>query len=275
MRELVATGTSDINRYIPHIFTALVCGVSISHAGPAAAQDLRPGIIGEDKRVIVVDEGPPWDAIGQVNISGYRRTGMCTGTLIMPSLVLTAAHCVIDPLEKRPYPVRNIHFLAGVRGSKDKGHSVAKCLHFLDGYSYVAPSRVQPSQHGKSVPLDGLAKDAVAIVLDENISVEPAPLAEGVVYQVGLRLVHAAYPGDHRFALRAHFGCQLLRSEGESPLWINDCDTHPGSSGGPVFARIDGTLRLAAMMIAGSKNCYNIALPISEWITLTRSNECP
>src|SRR5208283_954715 len=79
VRELVATGTSDINRYIPHIFTALVCGVSISHAGPAAAQDLRPGIIGEDKRVIVVDEGPPWDAIGQVNISGYRRTGMCTG----------------------------------------------------------------------------------------------------------------------------------------------------------------------------------------------------
>jgi protease YdgD len=275
VRDLFATGISGINRYFLHIFSALVCSISIFHAGSAFSQDLRPGIIGEDNRVIVVDEGQPWDAIGQVNISGYRRTGMCTGTLIAPNLVLTAAHCVMNPWEKRPYPARNIHFLAAVRGSQDKGHSVAKCLRFLDGYSYVAPSNMQPTQHGKSVPLDSVAKDAVAIVLDERIAVDPAPLAEGVVPQAGLRLVHAAYPADHRFTLSAHFGCQLLRSDVKSPFWINDCDTHPGSSGGPVLARIDGKLRLAAIMIASNSNRYNVALPISEWVTLTRSAECP
>lgn len=125
------------------------------------------------------------------------------------------------------------------------------------------------------MPLVSLAKDAVAIVLDETIAVDPAPLAEGVVPQAGLRLVHAAYPGDHRFTLSAHFGCQLLRSKAESHFLVNDCDTHPGSSGGPLFAKIDGKLRLAAIMIGGNNDRYNIALPISEWITLTRSNECP
>ena len=30
------------------------------------------------------------------------------------------------------------------------------------------------------------------------------------------------------------------------PFWVNDCDTHPGSSGGPLFLKVGGALRQAA-----------------------------
>jgi protease YdgD len=223
-------------------------------AGPASAQDLHPGIIGEDDRVRVDERGPPWDAVGQVNIGGYRIAGRCTGTMVGANLVLTAAHCVINPWSRTPFPLRDIHFLAGVRGSQNKGHSTAKCLHFATGNT--------------------LAKDVVAIVLKENLTVAPVTLDHGVIPEHGLLLIHAAYPADRRFALRAHYDCHLLRFE-PAPLWLNDCDTDPASSGGPLFTRADGVLKLAAIMIGMGGGGANTAVPLSEWEQLTRNGACP
>ena len=124
---------------------------------------LRPGIIGDDDRVRVEQRGAPWDAIGQVNVGGYRRVGQCTGTLIAPDVVLTAAHCVVDPWRGKPFPLHDIHFLAGVRGGENKGHATAKCLRFPAAYRFQETG-------------PDFATDMAEIVLNEKLDVAPMPL---------------------------------------------------------------------------------------------------
>src|SRR5262245_23048236 len=258
-----------------HVLLFLLIATAVAMAArPAPSQDLRPGIIGKDDRVRLDKKGPPWDAVGQINVAGYRLTEQCTGTLVAPNLVVTAAHCIMDPWRKTPYPLHDIHFVAGVRGEAIKGHATAQCLHFPKGYTYVAPDRILPTMPAQEASIASFPTDVVAIVLDGKLRVAPAPLAESVAPEPGLSLLHVAYPADHRFMPWAHAGCHLLRPDPDLPLWHTDCDTYPGSSGGPLFVDTDGTPRLAAIMIGGESD-FNIALPISEWLALTRNATCP
>lgn len=253
----------------------LVCLVAIFAAAPVMGEDLRPGIIGDDDRVPVESRGSPWDAIGQVNIGGYRQSGRCTGTLVAPDVVLTAAHCVIDRTRNGPFPLHNIHFLAGAHLSENKGHSTAKCLHFLDGHDFTAPEPDGLVRSKPKVPLGELVTDAALIMLNDKLDVDPAALADEASVRPEMSLVHVAYPADRRYVLSAHENCHLLRPPDGAPLWFTDCDTHPASSGGPVFVRADGTLKLTAIMVATGGHRTNIALPISRWAELTRARKCP
>ena len=65
----------------------------------------------KDDRVRVNARGPPWDAIGQVNVGGCRIAARCTGTLVAPDIVLTAAHCVVEPVSM--FAKTAVQFCAG------------------------------------------------------------------------------------------------------------------------------------------------------------------
>jgi protease YdgD len=256
--------------------TLLLAGMVVACADrPAVGQDLYPGIIGEDDRVRLQEQAPPWDAVGQVNVSGYRVMGQCTGTLVAPNLVVTAAHCVINRLNQKPFALNDIHFLAGVRGGDNKGHATAQCLRFLANYQYVGPQKLTPTLPAQKFPMEFFSNDVVVIVLSNKLDVGPASLDEHAIAQPGLRLTHVAYPADHRFMPWVHFECHLLRSDPKAGLWLNDCDTHSGSSGGPLFTGADGKYKVAAIMLGGVERLYNLAMPISSWLELTRNATCP
>lgn len=232
-----------------------------------AAVAAGPGVIGTDDRKPVTETGRPWDAIGQVNIGGYRALGQCTGTLVRSNLVITAAHCLMNDATGKPHPLRHIHFLAGVRGGEHTAHAKAKCLRFLTGHTYV------PQRNASGVPLSAMFQDVAAMILDADLPIEPAAIADERPRQPGEQLVHAAYPSDRRFQLQAHKGCRLLRPNRPAPVWLNDCDTHPASSGGPVFVEENGSLVLAAVMV-GAGRTNSTAIPLATWQELLDGKGC-
>jgi protease YdgD len=227
----------------------------------ASAGDPQPGILGDDDRRVIEQLRTPWGAIGQINVTGYRRASWCTGSLIATNLVVTAAHCVMDPWSRKPFPLHQIHFLAGVRRSSWLGHSTAKCLHFSPEYEY-------PSTGG------AFLEDVVLIVLKDDLAnIPPLELDRAEVQGSDISLVHASYPADRRYVLTGHFGCQLLARDQD--LWFTDCDTHAASSGGPVFIQSKGALKLAAIMVGVAGRSSSVAVPVANWINVVAERNCP
>jgi protease YdgD len=219
-----------------------------------------PSALGDTR---TVDElNPPWGAVGQINVAGYRRRTECTGSLIAANVVITAAHCVMDPWHRKPFPVDEIHFLAGVRRSKWLGHSTAKCLHFPPDYEY----RDHPSSN-----------DVVLIMLNDSFhNIAPSELdragAQGSDISLVYSLVYAAYLADRRYVLSAQFGCHLLAQD--HGLWLTDCYARPAGSGGPVFVQRNDGLKLAAIMV-GTAPSRSVAIPIPNWVDLPAARKCP
>ena len=65
----------------------------LSLAVPADAATRKATGIIDDNRVMVDSKAYPWTAVGRLNKKGRS---FCTGTVVGPKLVLTAAHCLWD-----------------------------------------------------------------------------------------------------------------------------------------------------------------------------------
>jgi protease YdgD len=252
----------------------LLCITCSLAVGRTSASDLQPGILGSDDRRVIDQLSAPWAAIGQVNATGYRYAKRCTGTLVASNLVITAAHCVVDPWRRKPFPPHQIHFLAGVRGSDWLGHSTAKCLHFPPEYEYVGPSKILPSLPFQNVPRRIFSRDMVLIVLEHELTnIAPLELDRADVQSSDILLVHASYAADRRYMLTGHFGCHLLAQDQD--LWFTDCDTHAASSGGPVFIQSKEDLKLAAIMVGVAKGSASIAVRALNWVDVAAKRNCP
>src|SRR5476649_2528030 len=75
-----------------------------------AETSLLPGIGEHDHRVVVESRALPWSAIGRVN---RRVGGFCTGSVVGPRLVLTAAHCLWSKRTAGWLPPQSFHFVSG------------------------------------------------------------------------------------------------------------------------------------------------------------------
>jgi protease YdgD len=112
-------------------------------------RSVLPGIGVEDPRRTVDRREMPWRALGRVQ---HELGGRCTGALIAPRQVLTAAHCLVArPTENLVQP-GSVHFLLGY----DRGSQVAhaQVVSFRIGAGYRPGPATPPGADWAVLTLD-------------------------------------------------------------------------------------------------------------------------
>lgn len=217
---------------------AMLAATAAHAADPAQrlSRELH-GIKGGDDRLAVEAGQYPWSAMGRLN-NGIG--GHCSGILVGPRLLATAAHCLWNPRTRAPIPVTSLTFVAGYdRGQYLKASKVAG-LHPAPGWNLAT--------NNAGAGLAGRADDWALLELEEPLGEAVGWVAIAGDPQPGQPLTAAGYGKDKAHVPMAHLGCAVLERRGG--VFINDCDAVQGDSGGPVLVWQAGRPLLAALNVA-------------------------
>jgi protease YdgD len=202
----------------------------------------------EDRRVIVDPKDPPWAAIVKVQTNTGSR---CTGALIGPSTVITAAHCLYNPRTRDFLQPVSLHVLGGYERGGYRWHRLVSRFEIGEGW-----------KSGTKAATADWARLQLAGEVPSTIA--PLPVAERIPTP-GTQVSLAGYNQDRAQLLLADLACHVLRTIMErngGTLIVHDCAGTHGTSGAPLLVRHAGGWAVLGINVAAGRHA-NLAVGLS------------
>ena len=212
------------------IILALLLGAAAAQAQVAPTEQIiprsaLPGLGGVERRVAVDATAMPWAALGRVQT---ELGGRCTGVLIAPNQVLTAAHCLLSRRSGHLVQPGSVHFLQGFSRGAYSGH--ARVSAYTIGAGWNAARRGPASA------------DWAVLRLATPLPGPSLPLWHGDLPR-GAAVMLGGYQQDRSEVILADTACLVLgRAQDISggALIAHGCAATSGASGAPLLLVLDG-----------------------------------
>ena len=219
--------------------------ISIPASAPAQSTNALPS---DNQHYGEIADPSVWpiSAVGVVTVALFSRKMFCTGTLVAPKLVLTAAHCLFNG--KLLVNSGNVRFLAGLNKGVPAAHADAKRLVIPKEFSPGPPTR------------DSVVNDWAIIVLSDAISTKPIPVRPTTRDE--LRLVDPAstmqigYGRDRLYLPSVVRDCSVVESP-DNRLFNHKCLVNFGYSGAPIIAQVGGDTAVIGINSVGDPQRRN------------------
>jgi len=207
------------------------CLIVLTLLLPVAAQAQESGL----RSLETVDAGRGWDAVGRLNLGG---DSFCTGTLIAPDLVLTAAHCLYSKVSGVMIDLGEIEFLAGWRNGRAAAYRAVSRAIVHPNYRYDDRDKVAR-----------IGWDIALVELSQPIrlaTVQPFALGSGP--RIGEAVGVVSYAQNRAEAPSLQERCQVLQREARVLMF--SCLADFGTSGAPIFASRGGINQIVSLVSA-------------------------